>query len=157
MTAGLPVGIAAWLRVPVSFFLTILLLASAGEASAAGFKTGGWLSISITSPVTGGSYSTPSASLAVAGQASDNRAVTKVTWSNDRGGQGLANGTETWVIPSIQLVPGINQITVTAYDGRGHRRSRTRAAIADLLGWRCAGDRAAHGLAEIAESGVVAD
>ena len=122
MTAGLPVGIAAWLRVPVSFFLTILLLASAGEASAAGFKTSGWLSISITSPVTGGSYSTPSASLAVAGQASDNRAVTKVTWRNDRGGQGLANGTVTWSVPSIQLAPGINQITVTAYDGRGHRR-----------------------------------
>ncbi len=121
MTAGLPVGIAAWLRVLVSFFLIILLLASAGEASA-GNRRGGRLNISITSPVNGSSFSTSSGTVALAGEARDPLGVRRVTWQNDRGGGGEATGTETWSIPGIQLASGVNTIVVTAYSSRGGSR-----------------------------------
>jgi len=127
MTAGLPVGIAARLRVLVSFFLTIVLLASAGEAEArASWRgSGGWggrLSVSITSPVTGGNYSTDSETLAIAGVASDIRAITRVTWESDRGGEGEAVGNEDWSVAEIPLEPGVNWIVVTAFNEWGSWR-----------------------------------
>ncbi len=121
MTAGLPVGIAAWLRILVSFFLIVLLLASAGEASA-GNRRGGRLNISITSPVNGSSFSTSSGTVALAGEARDPLGVRRVTWQNDRGGGGEATGTEIWSIPGIQLASGVNTIVVTAYSSRGGSR-----------------------------------
>ncbi len=121
MTAGLPVGIAAWLRILVSFFLTIFLLASAGEASA-GVRNGWRLSISITSPVTGSNFSTSAGTVALAGTAKDPLGVARITWKNDRGGQGVATGTESWSVPGISLASGLNTIVVTAYNSRGNSR-----------------------------------
>ena len=43
--------------------------------------------------------------------------VVSVIWSNNRGGSGTASGTTNWVIPSITLHCGENNIiTVTAID-----------------------------------------
>ena len=130
MTAGLPVGIAAWLRIPLSFFLIILLLASSGEASARGYWRGGGtrFDISIESPVTGGNFASSSGTVDLAGVASDSRGITRVTWQSDRGGNGDAIGTESWSVPGIQLEPGLNWIAVTAFNYRGGSR-QDRVAV----------------------------
>jgi hypothetical protein len=117
MTAELPVGIAAWLRFPVSFFLTILLLASGGEATAAGR-----VSVDITSPSTRSSFSTSSATLALAGIASATTGVKSVVWQNYSGGSGTATGTGNWSVGGIRLTPGVNRIVVTAFSSTASYR-----------------------------------
>jgi chitodextrinase len=102
-------------------------MASAGEADArASWRgEGGWggrLSVAITEPVTAGSYATASDTLALAGVASDFRAITRVTWESDRGGGGEAIGTDEWSVPGIPLQPGVNWILVTAYNEWGSWR-----------------------------------
>jgi len=135
MTAGLPVGIAAWLRILVSFFIIVSFLASSGEASAASSRYGTYSlfslvssgsgkrpGITITSPVSGSRYSTSNATLVLGGRVSSSQHATRVTWQNDRGGQGVASGTETWSTPAIQLVSGTNRIVVKVYDQSGRSR-----------------------------------
>jgi hypothetical protein len=51
--------------------------------------------------------------------------VVSVTWSNDRGGQGTALGTASWMAAGIQLALGQNVITVTAIDAAGHAQAAT--------------------------------
>ncbi len=80
-------------------------------------------SISITSPTSGPTYSTGNGSVSLAGFASDDRAVTSVTWVNDRGGSGTAAGTTNWTISSVFLSAGANVITVTAWDAAANQRS----------------------------------
>ena len=110
MTAGLPVGNAAWLRLPVSFFLTILLL-SGVEANAAAR-----VSVSIASPTARSSYATTSAAVSLAGTAGSSSSITRVTWRNEKNGsKGIAAGTRNWSAASIPLQPGVNKIVVTAY------------------------------------------
>lgn len=72
--------------------------------------------VTITSPTSATTYSTPAATVALSGTASDNVAVTQVTWTNDRGGSGTASGTTSWTVGSISLQSGANVITVTARD-----------------------------------------
>jgi len=72
--------------------------------------------ISITAPTTSTTYATSSATLNVSGTAADAVGVTQVSWSNDRGGSGVATGTASWSITSITLQGGANVITVTARD-----------------------------------------
>jgi hypothetical protein len=61
---------------------------------------------------------TTSAITTFTGTASDDVAVTAVTWANSlTGGSGSATGTTSWTIASIALDPGLNPITVTASDG----------------------------------------
>jgi hypothetical protein len=79
-------------------------------------------SIKITSPTSTGSYSTTKSSVALAGTASDNVGVTKVTWVNSSGTSGTASGTTAWSF-STRLPTGINVITVTATDAAGNRSS----------------------------------
>jgi|GEM_PF-2439780 len=74
----------------------------------------------ITDPTANATYATVSSLLAIAGTASDDTAVTQVTWTNDRGGSGTAVGTDTWNISDIALQPGANSITVTASDAAGN-------------------------------------
>ena len=127
MTAGLPVGNAALLRLLVSFFLTILFLASSGEADARGNWRGGGIDIAITSPISGRFFATSSGTLALAGTASDRVGITRVSWQNDRGGEGDATGTESWSASGIELAPGVNWIAVTAFNERGGSRQDTLA------------------------------
>ncbi len=121
MTAGLPVGVSAWPRFPVNLLLAVLLAGYASQALAAIDRARP--SIRITSPTTNSSYRTNTALLTVAGVASDDVGVTKVLWSNSRGGKGTATGTSNWSASNIKLLTGTNTIYVRAYDARG--RSRT--------------------------------
>lgn len=77
--------------------------------------------ISIAGPTSASSYSTTSSVVTLGGTSSDNRGVTAVTWSNNRGGSGFSSGTTSWSVPSIPLQSGTNVITVTAQDAAGNK------------------------------------
>jgi len=77
--------------------------------------------VSITSPTSDDTYTTTSSLIAVGGSASDTTSgVSSVAWSNDKGGNGTASGTNSWLTSSISLLNGENVITVTAADGAGN-------------------------------------
>jgi alpha-galactosidase len=82
-------------------------------------------SITITSPTSLTTYSTGSSSVNLAGSASDNVAVTQVSWTNNRGGSGTATGTGSWSATGITLQSGSNVITVTARDAAGNTGTDT--------------------------------
>ncbi len=64
-------------------------------------------------------YTTAVANISVNGVASAYTAITQVTWSNDRGGAGVATGTSAWSATGIALQPGTNNLTFTANDAGG--------------------------------------
>jgi hypothetical protein len=78
--------------------------------------------VKITSPTSSGAYATSRLNVSLAGTASDNVAVTKVTWVNSLGGSGTATGTTSWSA-SVALKPGTNIINVTAIDAAGNKKS----------------------------------
>ena len=82
-------------------------------------------SATISNPSTNPTYSTGTTPLGIGGSASDNVAVTQVTWSNDRGGSGTCTGTNSWSVGSITLLSGQNVITVTARDAAGNTATDT--------------------------------
>ncbi len=61
----------------------------------------------------------------VAGTASDNVGVSRVTWSNSAGGSGTASGTTQWKVTAMALRRGYNVVTLTAEDTAGNQSSRT--------------------------------
>lgn len=79
--------------------------------------------ISITKPTTAATRTTATLTIDLSGTASDNVGVTRVTWSNDRGGSGTATGTTSWSVTGIALQPGANLLTVTAFDAAGNTRT----------------------------------
>ncbi len=82
--------------------------------------------VTITTPTSAATHTAPSATpLALGGTASDNVAVTQVTWSNDRGGSGTATGTTSWSVSGIVLQSGQNVLTVTARDAAGNTSTDT--------------------------------
>jgi hypothetical protein len=81
--------------------------------------------VDISDPTSGSDYSTTSSSIALSGTASDDVAVASVDWSNDRGGNGLADGTDYWTTPGIGLQLGTNIVTIEARDGAGNRNTRS--------------------------------
>jgi hypothetical protein len=88
--------------------------------------------VTITSPPSGSTHSTNASSLDIAGSASDEVGVVSVSWSNDRGGSGVCQGTESWSAGNIALSVGTNQITVTARDAAGNEGSDTLTVIYSL-------------------------
>ena len=82
-------------------------------------------SISITTPTSNPTYSSSNSSLNIGGSASDNQAVTSVSWTNSRGGSGTCSGTTTWSNSGIALSSGENIITVTAKDAVGNTATAT--------------------------------
>ena len=62
-------------------------------------------------------------SIGMSGKASDDTAVTRVTWENSAGGSGVATGTAAWSVPYIHLSVGFNVITVRAIDAAGNSTS----------------------------------
>jgi hypothetical protein len=79
--------------------------------------------ISITSPTAEITYDTDSTPVSIGGTASDNMAVTSVTWNNSAtGGSGTATGTTSWSA-IISLAVGENNITLTARDAVGNTGS----------------------------------
>jgi len=87
--------------------------------------------VTITSPTSNSTLATTASTLALGGTASDNVAVTQVTWSNSRGGSGTASGTTAWSVASISLQTGSNTITVTARDAAGNTRTDTLTVTRD--------------------------
>jgi hypothetical protein len=76
---------------------------------------------SVTSPTSGTTYTSTSATISLSGTASDNVGVTSVTWFNlGTGASGTATGTTSWSISDILLSSGENVITVTAHDAGGN-------------------------------------
>ncbi|MSU64296.1 MAG: hypothetical protein EXS31_18225 [Pedosphaera sp.] len=84
-------------------------------------------SISILSPTTLGTFAAGTPLIDLAGTASDDVSVTQVTWSNDRGGSGVANGTINWSVNNLPLLAGLNNITVTAKDTTGNQTAASLA------------------------------
>ncbi len=76
--------------------------------------------VTITMPTSDDVYTTYEDRLDLSGTALDNIGITSVTWTNDRGGSGTADGTENWIINPIDLQLGDNIITVTAFDPAGN-------------------------------------
>ena len=72
--------------------------------------------VTITQPTSDATYSSSTATLAIAGTASDQVGVSEVRWTSDRGASGVASGTTTWSA-NLPLVSGTNVLTVVARDG----------------------------------------
>ena len=81
--------------------------------------------VTITTPTSGSTYSTSQSQLSIGGTASDNVAVTLVSWTNSRGGSGTCSGTSSWSNSGIVLSSGQNVITVTAKDAAGNTGTDT--------------------------------
>ena len=81
--------------------------------------------IAVTTPTTGGTFTTSTSPITLAGTASDDIAVTQVAWSNGRGGSGTATGTASWSVASVALQSGSNVLTVTARDAAGNTSTDT--------------------------------
>ncbi len=78
----------------------------------------------------GGSTSlvTTDSILNLAGTARSAHPIQSVSWSNDRGGSGTAQGGDNWQVFNISLYLGENYITVTASDEAGNTNSRSFVA-----------------------------
>ena len=83
------------------------------------------VSLTITSPSSTSVIDTSDPAVNLAGTASSDMGVFKVAWANDRGGEGIANGTDSWQTASIALELGVNKVTVTAEDTAGATTSRS--------------------------------
>ena len=77
--------------------------------------------VTITEPTNGPTWTTILTLLTLSGTALDDAALVSVTWANDRGGAGVAAGTQAWVAANIPIQEGLNVITVTAEDASGYR------------------------------------
>ncbi|HQR33553.1 MAG TPA: BACON domain-containing carbohydrate-binding protein [Blastocatellia bacterium] len=91
-------------------------------ANAVGGDTAGPV-VAINAPAPAGTFTATANPLALSGSATDAGAVTVVRWSNDRGGNGTATGTTSWSIPLVSLQPGVNNLTITAWDASGNAGS----------------------------------
>ena len=89
--------------------------------------------VSITDPDYGFVFVRKS-KITLRGVSSDNKAVVRVVWENDRGGSGQATGTTSWEIVDLKLSRWFNTITVTAYDAAGNHQSTTLKVFAGI--WR---------------------
>jgi hypothetical protein len=65
-----------------------------------------------------------SSALIATGVASDNVAVTEVTWQTSTGGAGTAQGTSNWRA-MIPLMVGVNTVTIRARDAAGNIGTRS--------------------------------
>jgi hypothetical protein len=81
--------------------------------------------IQIASPTSNSQWQTTQGTLDVGGTTSDDQGVTRVSWTNSRGGGGEATGTTAWSITGLTLAAGANVITVTASDAQGRSASDT--------------------------------
>lgn len=78
--------------------------------------------ITVTDPNSSLKYSSLDATFILSGQASDDVAVSHFTWASDRGKNGSLIGGNTWSA-EINLLPGKNNVTITAWDLTGHSTS----------------------------------
>ncbi|MDO8537968.1 MAG: Ig-like domain-containing protein [archaeon] len=85
--------------------------------------------IAIELPTSAPNYETAITPIAVSGTAIDTGIITQVTWTNLAGGSGTTIGTNNWSIPVIDLIPGTNEIIVTALDDAGNSSTDTITVI----------------------------
>jgi hypothetical protein len=106
---------------------TMLLSACLTDESVSGDSSSSidGLSIAVTSPEGVSSLQTPDIVINITGTVSSNAGIDAVSWINDRGGKGIASGTEKWTTGNIVLQLGINNITVAAADIDGKTVSYT--------------------------------
>ncbi len=81
--------------------------------------------LTIISPSSASVMDTSDPAVSLAGNAGSDMGIFRVSWANDRGGQGIASGTDSWQTASIALELGENVITVTAEDTAGATTSRS--------------------------------
>ncbi|MBA3974818.1 MAG: hypothetical protein C0504_11450 [Candidatus Solibacter sp.] len=80
--------------------------------------------LQITSPARTSLQSSAS-SIVITGSATDNTAVTSVTWSTSMGASGVAEGLAPFKTQAIPLVKGTNQIVLRAFDAAGNSSWRS--------------------------------
>jgi hypothetical protein len=85
--------------------------------------------IAVASPTKAATYTTTSSSVTLAGTASDDSGIARVTWATDKGQVGEATGTTAWAIPSVAVPLGTTVVTVTAHDNSGNTASVTLSVI----------------------------
>ena len=105
--------------------LLVLSLSACSSGSATGESEIAAVSLTITSPSSASTFDTTDSAISLAGNANSDMGIFKVAWANDRGGKGVANGTDSWQTASIGLELGQNRITVTAEDTAGATTSRS--------------------------------
>ena len=76
-------------------------------------------SISIEYPTSGSGFITIESSLGIFGSASDNKGISRVTWSTNAGYTGIADGRTQWEA-LVPLSMGLNEVTFTATDAAGN-------------------------------------
>jgi hypothetical protein len=81
--------------------------------------------VQFATPSASGSFASQGTMVDISGTASDsaglvNGTVSQVTWSNSRGGGGVATGTTIWSATNIKLAAGENLITISATDNAGN-------------------------------------
>jgi predicted xylose isomerase-like sugar epimerase len=127
--AGAATGTTAWsvASVALEVGVNVITVTAKDAAGHAGSKTltvtrtdGVLPTVAITAPVSVATFSTANTTIALGGTASDNLGVAQVSWSNSKGGNGVATGTTAWTVPAVALQPGQNVITVTAKDAAGN-------------------------------------
>jgi hypothetical protein len=79
--------------------------------------------VTIVYPTDQQTYVAQSALITLRGNALDDTGIATVTWTNNRGGSGVAQGTSPWTAFDIPLQFGSNLITVTATDTGGAQAS----------------------------------
>ena len=87
--------------------------------------------VTITTPTAAVTAGTNTAAMTLGGTASDGGGVTRVTWTNNRGGSGTATGTTSWSA-MLTLQPGVNVLTVTARDAENNTASDTLTVTLDV-------------------------
>jgi Putative Ig domain len=81
------------------------------------------VALRITGPTSASKIQTPDIVISISGTATSNAEIQTVSWKNDRGGKGNANGTNNWATGNIVLQVGTNVITITAQDENGDSTS----------------------------------
>lgn len=110
--------------------ITVTATDQAGNRASAGIQVTRTLAADSTPPVlkitspAGASVLASSATIRVAGTATDNVGVTSVVWSSSAGQSGVAAGTAQWSA-DVPLVVGGNTIVVRAYDAAGNSSWRS--------------------------------
>ncbi len=113
------------LTLTLALSVSACLMDSAVNDSATGGSENAAVSLTITSPSSASAMDTSDPAVSLSGTASSDMGVFKVAWANDRGGEGVATGTDSWQTASIALELGENKITVTAEDTAGATTSRS--------------------------------
>ena len=85
--------------------------------------------VAITVPTLDPAYRSTATAISLGGVAGGEIVLAQVSWTNDRGGRGIASGVTRWWVPEIVLQPGRNVITVTARDKSGKMGTATLAVV----------------------------